>query len=58
MERCVRCGKKNVVKSVKGQVDVTRFARFHMREFLVPQHRLFGREFMPQKMNRAQRRAI
>lgn len=57
LERCVRCGKKNVVKVFKGQVDIVGYSRKHMREFLIPQHRLFAREFKPTLMNRAQRRA-
>lgn len=45
MERCVKCGKKNVVKVVKGQVDIVGYSRKHMREFIIPQHRLFAHEF-------------
>lgn len=45
LERCVRCGKKNVVKVSKGQVDLVRYSKMHMREFLIPQHKLFTREF-------------
>lgn len=57
LERCVKCGEKNVVKVVKGQVDVVRYSQRHMREFLLPQHRLFAREFPASPMNRAQRRS-
>lgn len=57
LERCTRCGKRNVSKVVKGQVDVVRYSKVHMREFLIPQHRLFLREFQPATMNRAQRRS-
>ena len=45
LERCTKCGKKNVVKVVKGQVDIVRYSQQHMREFIIPQHRLFAREF-------------
>lgn len=45
LERCLRCGKKNIIKVVKGQVDVVRYSRQHVREFLIPAHRLFAREF-------------
>lgn len=45
-ERCVRCGKRNIVKVVKGQVDVVRYSKKHVREFLIPQHRLWGHEFI------------
>lgn len=57
LERCMKCGEKNVVKVVKGQVDVVRYSQRHMREFLIPQHRLFLHEFQPATMNRAQRRS-
>lgn len=45
LERCLRCGHRNVIKVVKGQVDVVRYSRQHVREFLIPQHRLFNREY-------------
>ena len=47
LERCVKqgCGIKHVIKLVKGEPNIVDYARFHAREFLVPQHRLFNREF-------------
>lgn len=57
LERCVKCGKRNVVKAVKGQVDIVRYSQQHQREFLIPQHRLFGKEFQSYKKNRAGKRA-
>lgn len=47
LERCVRCGEKKVIRVVAGQVDIVRFAKHHAREFLIPQHRLFAREYKP-----------
>ena len=44
-ERCVKCGKKHIIKLVKGEPNVVEYSRWHMREFLIPQHRLFNREF-------------
>lgn len=47
LERCVKtgCGKKHVIKLVNGAPNIVEYSRFHMREFLIPQHRLFDREF-------------
>lgn len=45
LERCVRCGKRNAIKTHNGQVDIVRYSKQHMREFLIPQHRLFAREY-------------
>lgn len=45
LERCTRCGKRNILKIVAQQLDVVRYSKQHMREFLIPQHRLFSREF-------------
>lgn len=45
LERCVKCGKKNVIKVSQGQVDIIRYSKLHMREFLIPQHRIFAHEF-------------
>lgn len=45
LERCTKCGHRNIVKVVKGQVDVVRYSKQHLREFLIPQHRLFNKEF-------------
>lgn len=47
LERCVKsaCGIKHVIKLVNGQPNPVEYARWHEREFLVPQHRLFGHEF-------------
>lgn len=56
LERCVKCGKKHVIKLVGGQPNAVEYARYHMREFLIPEHRLFGKEFQLFKNNRAQRR--
>lgn len=44
-ERCVKCGQKHVIKLVNGNPHITDYGRYHVREFLVPQHRLFLREF-------------
>ncbi len=44
-ERCVKCGQTHVIKLVNGQPNITEYARWHMREFLVPQHRLFQKEY-------------
>ena len=47
LERCVKphCGKRHVIKLWKGEPHIVDYARFHMREMLVKQHRLFNREF-------------
>lgn len=47
LERCIKpfCGVKHVIKLVKGEPSPVDYARFHMREFLIPQHREFNREF-------------
>lgn len=50
LERCVKCGQKHVIRLVNNEPNVVEYSRWHMREFLVPQHRLFGHEF--QKINR------
>lgn len=54
LERCVKagCGVKHVVKLVNGQPNVVEYARYHMREFLIPQHRLFHKEFSKIKKTR------
>lgn len=44
-ERCLRCGKKLVFKLYNGVPKATLYAENHMREFLVPQHRLFKHEY-------------
>lgn len=44
LERCVRCGKKLVVKLKNGVPKAETYAQHHMREFLIPQHRLFKHE--------------
>ena len=56
-ERCVKCGAKHIIKLVNGQPNIVDYARYHAREFLIPQHRLFAHEFQVYKKNRAQRRA-
>ena len=47
LERCVKasCGVKRVVKLANGMPNPVDYARSHMREFLIPQHRLYYREF-------------
>lgn len=47
LERCVKsgCGKKHIIKLSNGQPNIVDYARYHQREFLVPQHRLFNLEF-------------
>lgn len=47
LERCIKplCGVRHVIKLVKGEPNITDYAAFHMREFLIPQHREFNREF-------------
>lgn len=45
LERCVKCGKKHVIKLIKGEPNIVEYARWHQREFLIPQHRLFLKEF-------------
>lgn len=45
LERCVRCGKKHVIKLVNGGPNTVEYARWHLREFLIPQHPRFGQEF-------------
>lgn len=45
LERCIKCGEKHVIKLDKGEPNIVEYARVHMREFLIPQHRLFLREF-------------
>lgn len=47
LERCVKagCGKRHVVKLVNGVPHTTKYAQSHMREFLVPQHRLYASEY-------------
>ncbi len=57
LERCARCGKRNVIKVVKQQLDVVRYSKKHMREFIIPQHRLYLHEFIKKVMNRSQKRA-
>lgn len=57
LERCVKCGARHVIKLVNGQPNSVEYARYHQREFLIPQHRLFAKEFQPFKRNRAARRA-
>lgn len=44
-ERCIKCGKKHIISLVKGEPNIIEYARYHQREFLVPQHRLFALEF-------------
>lgn len=53
-ERCVKagCGVKHIIKLVNGQPRITEYARFHQREFLVPQHKLFNLEFKKIKKTR------
>lgn len=57
LERCARCGERNVIKVVAQQLDVVRYSKLHMREFIIPQHRLYLHEFIKKTMNRAARRA-
>lgn len=45
LERCTKCGVKHVIKLVKGEPNTVEYARYHMREFLIPQHRLFYKIF-------------
>lgn len=45
LERCLKCGKKHIIKLVKGEPNIVEYSRWHMREFLIPQHRLFLKEF-------------
>lgn len=45
LERCVKCGKKHIIKLVKGEPNIIEYSRWHMREFLIPQHSLFNHEF-------------
>ena len=45
LERCVFCGKKHVIKLVNGAPHTVDYARHHVREFLVPQHRLFYKHY-------------
>lgn len=45
LERCLKCGKRHVIRLVNGQPHITDYARHHQREFLIPQHRLFKYEF-------------
>ncbi len=45
LERCVKCGAKHVIKIVNGMPNTVEYARYHQREFLIPQHRLFKKEF-------------
>lgn len=47
LERCIKpaCGVKHVIKLVNGAPHAVEYARFHCREFLIPQHREFKREF-------------
>lgn len=44
-ERCVKCGKRHIIKLVKGEPNIIEYARWHQREFLIPQHPLFLSEF-------------
>lgn len=44
-ERCVKCGARHIIKLYKGEPNVVEYARYHQREFLIPQHRLFLSEF-------------
>lgn len=45
LERCSKCGKRNIIKVYNGQLDIVRYSKQHLREFLIPQHRLFNKEF-------------
>lgn len=47
LERCVKsgCGVKHIIKLANGQPNVVEYARYHCREFLVKQHRLFYKEY-------------
>jgi hypothetical protein len=52
LERCVKCGKRHVIRLVKGEPHIVDYARYHQREFLIPQHRLFLHEFQKIKQTR------
>lgn len=54
LERCVKagCGIKHVIKLVKGEPNIVEYSRWHQREFLIPQHRLFNLEFKKVKQTR------
>lgn len=52
LERCVKCGKRHVIKLVKGEPNIVDYARYHQREFLIPQHRLFLKEYQKTKKTR------
>lgn len=45
LERCLRCGKKLVLKLQNGVPKNILYASNHLREFLVPQHPLFKHEY-------------
>lgn len=45
LERCLRCGKKHAFKLQNGVPKAEHYAQHHLREFLIPQHRLFAHEY-------------
>jgi len=53
-ERCIKsgCGKRHIIKLVKGEPNIVEYSRWHQREFLIPQHRLFNKEFRTQYATR------
>lgn len=46
LERCLRCGKKNVIKLVNGVPNNKEYIQHHMREVLFPQHPRFAKEYV------------
>lgn len=52
LERCVKCGIRHVIKLVNKEPNIVDYARYHQREFLIPQHRLFLHEYQKIKQTR------
>lgn len=44
-ERCELCHKKVFFRIINGKSNNTRYISYHMRQVLIPQHRLFNHEF-------------
>lgn len=48
-EICQICGKRKVFKEYDGRINNNEYISFHIRQMLIPQHRLFQHEYGSQR---------
>lgn len=44
-EICNRCGKMTIFRIENGRIDNNHYIAHHIRQMLVPQHKLYGNEY-------------